>query len=184
MNRHYFVSDNIDELENVERELEAEGVLTPQIHVLSDNEAALEKHHLHAVTDFMKTDVIRAGLWGLAIGAAGAALVLVVAYFAGWASEVGWVPFVFFAIVVLGFCTWEGGFLGFQERNKRFRRFEQLLADSKHVLFIDVSNDQEELVRRIMDRHPSLVPAGDGESAPRWVVLGQHQLQEFMRWAP
>ena len=41
MNRHYYVSDDLDELERVEEELEASGIGTEQIHVLSEQEADL-----------------------------------------------------------------------------------------------------------------------------------------------
>jgi hypothetical protein len=33
--RHYFISDSLDDLEVFEEQLEAAGVATPQIHVLS-----------------------------------------------------------------------------------------------------------------------------------------------------
>ena len=36
MNRHYYISDNLDELERLEAELEASGIATEQIHVLSE----------------------------------------------------------------------------------------------------------------------------------------------------
>ena len=35
MRRHYFISDNLDDLEVFEEQLEAAGISTPQIHVLS-----------------------------------------------------------------------------------------------------------------------------------------------------
>lgn len=184
MKRHYFVSDNLDDLEKVEVELEAQGIIRPQIHVLSNSEAELEAHHLHPVTDFMKTDVISSGLWGLVIGALGAALVIGTTLVMGWAEAIGWVPFVFLSVVVLGFCTWEGGFLGFQEKNRRFRRFEDVIRNNRHVLFVDVKAEQEEILHNVIARHPHLKPAGDGAPAPGWVIVGEQQLRDFMRWAP
>ena len=58
MQRHYYISDNLDELESVEHELEASGISVEQIHVLSENEAAVEDHHLPEVVSFMKKDVV------------------------------------------------------------------------------------------------------------------------------
>src|SRR5690606_7739307 len=115
MKRQYFVSDSLNELEQVVGELEERGFIRPQIHVLSDSEADIAAHQLYPVTDFMKTNVINSGLWGLGIGSLGAALVVAASAWMGWAAAIGWAPFLFLAIVVLGFCTWEGGFLGFQE---------------------------------------------------------------------
>ena len=55
MLRHYFISNSLDDLEVFEEQLEAAGVSTPQIHVLSRNDAEVENHHhLHAVQSFMK----------------------------------------------------------------------------------------------------------------------------------
>ena len=36
--RHYFISDDLDDLELFEEQLESAGVSTPQIHVLSRDE--------------------------------------------------------------------------------------------------------------------------------------------------
>ena len=40
MRRHFYISNNLDELENVEKELESHGISTPHIHVLSLNDGA------------------------------------------------------------------------------------------------------------------------------------------------
>lgn len=184
MKRFFYISDSLKELGQVERELESEGVLTPQIHVFSNDESEVEHQHLHPVADFMKTDVVHSGLWGLFIGVAGAMMVLAVASVMGWAQSIGWTPFVFLAIVVLGFCTWEGGFFGFQERNHQLRKFEQAIAANRHVLFVDIAPEQEPVLRAVVQRHPSLEAAGEGVAAPAWVILGQERLRHFMRWAP
>jgi cation transport regulator ChaC len=49
MNRHYYISDNLNDLETVENELEASGINSEQIHVLSEKVADVEQHHLHEV---------------------------------------------------------------------------------------------------------------------------------------
>lgn len=184
MKRFFYVSNSLRELGQVELELEGKGMAAPQIHVLSNDESEMAHQHLPAVADFMKTDVVHGGLIGLLIGAAGAVLVLGVAAVLGWTQAVGWVPFVFLAIVVLGFCTWEGGFFGFQERNHQLRKFERDLADNRHVLLVDIEPRQETLLRDVMSRHPTLKPAGVGDGAPAWVVSGQERIRHFMHWAP
>ncbi len=184
MKRHYFISDNLDELATVERELQENGITLPQIHILSNSDSDLEKHHLHPVADFLKTDVVNSGLWGLGIGLCGAVLVIAVTLLMGWAETVGWTPFVFLALVILGFCTWEGGFLGFQEKNRRFKRFEETIRNNRHVLLVDISEEQEQVLDEVIARHPHLAPAGEGEPAPGWVIVGEQQLREFIRWGP
>ena len=184
MKRHYFISDNLKALEAVEQELHDGGIKVPQIHVLSNSEAELEKHQLNPVGDFLKTDVINSALWGLGIGAGGALLVIGTTMIMGWADTVGWMPFVFLSLIILGFCTWEGGFLGFQEKNRRFQRFENTIRNNRHVLLVDVTEEQESLLDEVIARHPHLAPAGEGEPAPGWVIVGEHQLREIVRWGP
>ena len=57
MERHYYLSDDLDDLEAIETELEDAGISTPQIHVLSENDADVETHHLHEVDSFSKSDI-------------------------------------------------------------------------------------------------------------------------------
>jgi hypothetical protein len=60
--RHYFINDNLDDLEVLEEELEARNVETSQIHVLSLDDRGTESHvHIHDVTSLMKRDVIHSG---------------------------------------------------------------------------------------------------------------------------
>ena len=79
MNRHYYISEDLNELEAVETELEESGLATAQIHVLSDDDAGLEQHHLHEVESVLKRDVVHSTEIGALVGVVLAALVLVLA---------------------------------------------------------------------------------------------------------
>ncbi|UTW08539.1 magnesium transporter [Pseudomonas benzenivorans] len=182
MNRHYYISEDLDDLETVESELEANGISTEQIHVLSEKDADVEHHHLHDVPSFMKQDVVHSGEIGAAIGAVLAAVVLGGAYLLGWTeSAAGWVPFIFLAIVLFGFCTWEGGFFGIQVPNAHFRHFRQKLKEGKHVFFVDVEPEQESILDRVVQHHPALVDAGTGAASPHWIVAWQQKWHQFKR---
>src|SRR5215470_17019095 len=117
--RRYFISDDLDDLDAIEEQLESAGVSTPQIHVLTAHDAELDHHeHLHRVQSLMKKDIVRSTLIGAVLGVCAAVPILVVAHFAGWThTAAGWLPFVFLAVLVLGFFTWEGGLFGIQEPN-------------------------------------------------------------------
>ena len=178
MRRHYFVSDSLDDLEVFEEQLEAAGVSTPQIHVLSQNDAAVEQHpHLHEVQSFMKQDIVRSTKRGAVVGICAFALVLLVAYAAGWTqTRVGWMPFIFLAVVLLGFSAWEGGLIGIQKPNRDLARFEKPLSEGRHVLFVDLEPQQEIALAAVLKSHPQMEPAGTGRPDPHWLIALQQRV--------
>ncbi|GMU46486.1 MAG: hypothetical protein AMXMBFR26_12680 [Porticoccaceae bacterium] len=184
MERHFFASSELRDLELLEMELENMGVVRPQIHVLTDSEAQLSGYRLHEVSSLMRTDVIRKGLMGAVVGAVGCFLVLAIASISGLPASFGWTPFILLAIVVLGFCTWEAGFLGFQLPNRRFLNFERLLKEGKHIFFVDVRGTQRELLDQAVGSHPGLVRLGEGQGAPWWLISLREKFQRFVHWAP
>jgi hypothetical protein len=185
MKRYYYISDDLDDLEDVEQELEKAGVTTPQIHVLSRDDAGVALHeHLHPVEAVLKKDVVHGTEIGAVVGVLGAVIVLAVSYFSGVTETVGWVPFVFLAVIVLGFCTWEGGLFGIQEPHKEFKRFEGDLDAGKHVFFVDVSPEQEQALSAIVKAHPRMQQAGEGRATPVVVVEAQKKFQDAMQSLP
>ena len=179
MLRHYFISDSLDDLELFEEQLETEGVSTPQIHVLSSNDADVAKHsHLHAVQSFLKSDVLHSTARGALVGIGAVVVLLTVAHLAGWTqTAAGWMPFIFLAVILLGFCAWEGGFVGIQKPNHNFARFEQALKDGKHIFFVDLEPQQEATLDKILKAHPKIELAGTS-TAPvqHWLVTLQQRL--------
>jgi hypothetical protein len=178
MLRHYFISDSLDDLEKFEEELEARGVATQQIHVLSFDDTSVSEHaHLHAVQSFLKSDVVHSTARGVIVGVVLAALLLLVAKFAGWTqTAAGWMPFIFLAVVLLGFCTWEASFIGFQKPNHNYARFEQALKNGKHVFLVDLEPAQEATLEQLLKLHPAIELAGTGASAQHWLVALQQRL--------
>jgi hypothetical protein len=184
MKRHYYISDDLDDLEVIEQQLESSGVTTPQIHVLSEDDSGLESHHLHQVEAVLKKDVVHGTEIGAVVGALGAVAILLLAWWSGLTATYTWVPAIFLAVIVLGFCTWEGGLIGIQEPHTDFRRFQEDLHQGKHILFVDVDPEQEGLLRKVVGEHPRLKDAGEGASTPRWVVGAQKTFSRFMQVAP
>ncbi len=185
MKRHYFISDDLDDLDHIGVELEQAGVATPQIHVLSRDDAGVaQREHLHAVEAVLKKDVVHGTEVGAVVGVIGASLVLAVSYYSGVTHDVGWVPFLFLAVVVLGFCTWEGGLFGIQESHTDFARFEPALNAGKHVFFVDIDDKQEAALSGIIRAHPRLRPAGEGTATPKVVVEAQKKFHSAMQSLP
>jgi len=180
MKRHFYVSDDLDDLDQIEEELESTGVHRPQIHVFSRDNTAVETHdHLHNIESVFKKDVVHGTIVGAWIGIALAALVIFVTAISDWPETYTWMPFIFLAIVLLGFGAWSGGLYGIQVPHRDFKRFESQLRDGKHVFIVDVDPQQETSLERVVSRHPRLKLAGTGKATPRWIVMGQHNIKKF-----
>ena len=96
MIRYYYISDDLEDLANVEKELADVGLTPPQIHVLSEQNARVQSHNLNEVDSVLKQDVVHSTEIGAIFGIAGAVATLAIAYLMGWtASAAGWIPFVF-----------------------------------------------------------------------------------------
>lgn len=181
--RHYFISDNLDDLEVFEEELEASGIIKPQIHVLSLNDTEMAHHdHLNYVQSFLKKDVVHSTKLGAVIGICVAVLSLFLANSLGWTeSEAGWVPFIFLAIMLLGLCTWEGGLIGIETPNYNFARFEDALKNDKHIFFIDLDSTQEAILDELIKSHTRVQAAGTGSATPGWLVVLEDRIPRFFK---
>ena len=184
MKRYFFVEDDLDDLELIERQLLSRGMLRPQIHVLSNDDASLSGRQVNDVHAFLRQDVIHAGEVGALVGLAIAAVSIAIAYVSGLLQSIGWLPFVMLSLVLLGFVTWEGGLFGIQVPNARFRRFDQALKEGRHILLVDVDRGEEFMLHQVLDAHPRVKPAGTGNAAPRWLVRWQQRWSDFLQWAP
>jgi hypothetical protein len=105
--------------------------------------------------------------------------VLIVTSYSDWTATYSWVPFIFLAIVLLGFSAWLGGLYGIQEPHRDFKRFETQLQAGKHVFVVDVDANQEGALDTVTKAHPRLILAGTGKASPRWLVMGQHNIKKF-----
>lgn len=153
-----YMSNSLEEIEEADHELEALGIPRDHIHVLSDDDAALNARDLPAVNELGKRDVVRSGSVGAVLGTVLAVVALAFAERTGIAVQVGWAPFVFLAIVLFGFCTWEGGLIGLTRLNHRFRKFHEVLRRGAHVLIVDVEGREEARAVAAIHRHPHLAP--------------------------
>ena len=179
MLRHYLIGDSLDDLELFEEQLEAAGVSTPQIHCLSPNDTDLDRHsHLHRVQSFMKSDVVHSTIRGIVVGLILVVVMLAVVYYAGWhRTAAGWIPFIFLAVLLLGFCTWEGGLWGIQKPNHHFARYAQALKDGKHLFFIDLEPQQEAVLEQLLKSHPGVELGGvERAPVPHWLLTLQKKL--------
>lgn len=183
MKRFYYISDNLDDLEQIEHQLEAGGIARPQIYLLSNDDVGLENRDVNRVASFLKTDVIHAGEIGALLGLAIAAAILLISYFSGIAAQVGWAPFIFLAIVGFGFATWEAGFIGMQTPNVHFARFEEALEQGRHVLFVETDREDQRKLKAVIKQYPSLERAGTEVTHTRALMVLLKYWERFRSWA-
>jgi len=182
MNRHFYISNDLNDLEQIELELEQEGISAAHSHVLSLDDAEVAAHpSLNEVEAVLRTDVVHSTKVGAVVGVVAATSMIYIVSLMGWADKATWVPFVFLAIAMLGFFTWEFGFIGIQRKNNRFARFEKALKRGKHIFFVDIESENESILSKILKKHPKLKRAGNGPSVPQWFVGLQERFGLFNR---
>ena len=185
MIRHFYISNDLDDLESLEVELENVGISAAHSHVLSLDDAEVAAHpNLNEVEAVLRTDVIHSTKIGVVVGVLAATIMLYVVALTGWAEKVTWVPFVFLFIIMVGFFTWEFGFIGIQRKNNRFARFEKALKNGKHIFFVDIEPENDQLLADVVKRHPKIKRAGDGPSVPQWYIRMQDGFKSFTKIMP
>ncbi|MGJ8686265.1 MAG: NAD/FAD-utilizing enzyme [Spongiibacteraceae bacterium] len=185
MKRYFFLTDNIAKLVEVERDLINNGISEPQIHVLSNDDSTINTHQLHDVEAVLRKDVVFSIERGALLGAGAAALVLAISYFSGVTeTAAGWMPFIFLAIVVLGFVTWEGGLFGIQEPHHDFKRFQQALDSGRHLLLVDATERQQKTLQGVTGLYPELEFSGTAEGSPNWFIGARNKWRHFVEVMP
>lgn len=185
MKRYFYVSDDLDEFEAMENELEEKGIPRGKIHVLSNDDDEVQRHNLNQVYSWFKTDVMHSTYVGVAVGILFAVIVVTIAYFLGLKNHMGWTPFIFLALVLLGFSTWEAGFIGTQIPNREFRQFQSALDSGKHVMQVDCTASEEAIMRDVVKRHAEKVQeAGAQTSTDQWAIVTETKFRQFLDWAP
>jgi hypothetical protein len=153
MKHAYYLSKDMDELEHVHDELIMFGLHDQNIHVLSDSEAEVQLHHMRPMNSFLKTNVVHALFYGALIGIAVAMIIISIPYFMKFETTI---PFTLGAIAALGFATWEGGFIGIQKFNEKFKDIANRIHQGQHLLIVDYNDEEEKSIRALSRGHPSL----------------------------
>lgn len=169
MNRHYYIADNLAVLANLQGQLRTRGVDDMRMHVLTEQDSQAGKYEFNEVDSLSKTDIIRFGLRGTAIGILLAALVLLSAYWLNLMDTVWALPFTMLAAVVLSFCIWEGGLIGAQRYNQEMSRFKEELDHERHVFLVDLEQSEEGSVGEALADYPGVRPAGTGKAPSGFV---------------
>lgn len=156
MNHAYYLSDDLDELEVMHDELLETGITDQNIHVISDDEDNVEKHHMLNVSPFAKTNVIRTLFIGVSVGIATGVMFVSVPFIFGFAASPGSIPFTLAGVFILSFATFEGGFLGLQKAHPKYKSVWDRIHHGKHLMVVDYENEKAPLVKSLQTLHPKL----------------------------
>lgn len=148
-----FLTDDIEELDAMEKKLETKGIPRSHIHVFSKHEAQLESRDIPSLNDFSKRDVIRSGLYGALFGGVLSLSFLLASWSLGWTQGVGAISVGFASVAIFGFCTWEGGLWGIQSVNRRFEKFKKELAGGSYLLIIDASDTDMATIKETVNSY-------------------------------
>ena len=166
MKRLYYLTDSLESVSKISEDLHHDGITDWNINVLSKDEAGLYHRHIHSANLFQVNDIIHSGELGALLGGV---LGLSVAVILGMWNPVGISLSFPFLILVAGvftlFGTWSGGLAGVTRENYKTARFHQELENGHYLIMIDVSKDQEKIIRfHLGQYHPEALLAAEGSS--------------------
>ncbi len=156
MKRLYYQTKNVESTERVADDLHREGVTDWHFHVISKNEAGLQKHRVHLAAPWHRFDILHTGERGAVIGAS---LGLLVGLFAVLSTPIGEIFGFWFLPLPTGLCgffgAWVGGLVGLSHESYKISRFHDVIEAGDYLLMVDIRKNQEEKVRSMMQReHP------------------------------
>ncbi len=152
----YYLAPTLDSTHVISDDLHEVGVKDFFLHVISRDEAGLQKQHIHSSNYLETLDIVRDGILG---GVAGFLIGLIgiaaIEYFDPFGVEVP--AFVYYALVGVAtlFGAWEGGLIGIGIENRKLARFHDDIEAGKFLILIYALKEQEASVGLMMqERHP------------------------------
>lgn len=156
MKTNYYLSPTLKSTQQISDDLHEVGINDWFMHIISKDEAGLNREHLHSSNYLETLDVLRnggiGGLIGFIIGvfAAGALM-----YFKPFGPQMPEYIYLIVIVLVTLFGIWEGGLAGVATENKKLASFHDDLEDGKYLILIYTWKKQEETVKNMMTRkHP------------------------------
>ena len=160
MKRLYFLTRDIDSVDEISERLHKAGISDWNFHVLSNNKSELHQHHLHSTTPIQELDIVRGGELGVILGLVGGVLAGLAFIFA-FGIDLNWVSFSALVIFCAMFGTWLGGMIGVSNENYKIRRFHDEIDRGYLLLMVDVDKKQRKGFLNIINQYPSVMPAGE-----------------------
>jgi hypothetical protein len=152
----YYLAPTLESTQRISSDVRAVGVNDFLLHVISKDEAGLQKQHIHSSNYLETLDLIRDGLLGAAIGfIPGVIGVGLLRYFEPFGPNVPRVVYFAMVAVAILFGAWEGGLTGIATENRKLAKFHDEIERGCYLILIYTPKEQEATVREMMrSRHP------------------------------
>ncbi len=147
----YYLTTTLESTDKIAKDLQQVGIKDWFIHVLSKDEAGLQKDKIHSSNYLERLDILRyaalGGVAGVLAGILAAVTVNATSIFGSGLPNIAY-------IAVIGFFTmfgiWEGGITGIATENKKISLFHKEIDAGKYLILIYVKKASEDLVKKIM----------------------------------
>lgn len=152
----YYLSPTLADTEHIADDLHKSGVSDWFIHVISKNEAELERKHLHSSNYLETLDFLREGLIGALCGLGlGLLLAVILSVTSPFEADVPFVAYAGMVLLLVCFGAWQGGLIGISTENKKLRRFHNEIESGKFLILVYAHRSEEEKINAMMVRlHP------------------------------
>ena len=151
MNCLYYLARTLESTHRISDDVRALGVNDSLLHVISKDEAGLQKQHIHSSNYIETLDLVRDGFIGAALGVIpGVFGVALLKFFEPFGPNVPRV--VYFATVAFAilFGAWEGGLTGIATENRKLAKFHDDIERGWYLILIYAPKDQQAAVREVM----------------------------------
>ena len=151
MNCLYYLARTLESTHRISNDVRALGVNDSLLHVISQDEAGLQKQHIHSSNYLETLDLVRDGLIGAAIGfISGVIGVGLLKFFEPFGPIVPRVVYFATVAVAILFGAWEGGLAGIATENRKLAQFHDDIERGGYLILIYTPKDQEAAVREMM----------------------------------
>ena len=164
MKCYYYLSPTLAETASVSDDLHKSGVNDWFIHVISKNEAGLQKRHIHSSNYLETMDLVRDGVIGGVVGfCVGMLFAVILSFFEFelFGTTLPALAYLGIAVLFTGFGAWQGGLIGISAENHKLRPFHDEIAAGKYLILVYAHKNAEAKIHSMMSRlHPSAQLAG------------------------
>jgi hypothetical protein len=163
MKRHYYITNDIENIEVLFKDLSHKQIKEKGIHIYSKKEREIENHTLPKIFDFFKTDIIHSGEKGLILGIFLSLIFFIIINLLNLTQKIGTFNVYFISFFIILLSSWEGGLIGISKKNYKISQFNKKLNDTDYLIMIDRDNIAEEIFK-IINEHQNIQKVGIGSN--------------------